>query len=119
LEGFGLPHGLLDDSHIWATQFMISIIRVEQSKFATIPIDEDSHECIHNYIQILSELEPPPAVHEVFLKDTKAVCTKILGTQEVNFFESFVSMVVADTLQLCKSGGTEGCRKHKGCDCAG
>ena len=26
-----------------------------------------------------------PAVHEIFLKDTKAVCTKMLVAQEVNF----------------------------------
>jgi coatomer subunit beta len=32
-----------------------------------------------------SELEATPAVHEIFLEDTKAVCTKMLGAQEVNF----------------------------------
>ena len=40
-------------------------------------IDEDSHERILNCIQTLSELEATPAVHEIFLKDTKAVCTKV------------------------------------------
>jgi len=29
-----------------------------------------------------SELEATPAVHEIFLKDTKAVCTKMLDAQE-------------------------------------
>ena len=98
---------------------MTSIIRVGQSKFVTVPIDEDSHERILNCIQTLSELEATPAVHEIFLKDTKAAYTKMLGAQEVNFFYSFVAMVVADTLQLGESSRTEGCRKHKGCDCAG
>ncbi|KIM91327.1 hypothetical protein PILCRDRAFT_542 [Piloderma croceum F 1598] len=51
---------------------MTSIIRVEQSKFVTVPIDEDSHERILNCIQTPSELEATPAVHESFLKDTKA-----------------------------------------------
>jgi hypothetical protein len=41
------------------------------------------------------------------------------GCETVNFFESFVDVVVADTRQIGKSGRTEGCRKHKGCDCAG
>ena len=65
-----------------------------------------------------SELEATPAVHEIFLKDTKAVWTKMFGPQEVNFFESFVTMIIADTLQLGKSSGTDGCRKHKGLDYA-
>jgi coatomer subunit beta len=59
---------------------MTSIIRVGQSKFVTVPIDEDLHECILDCIQTLSELEATP----LFLKDTKAVCTKMLGAQEVN-----------------------------------
>jgi hypothetical protein len=42
-------------------------------------------------------------------------CLRLKG----QFFELFVAMVVADTLQLGKSGGTEGRRKHKGCNCAG
>lgn len=50
-----------------------------------VPIDEDSHERILNCIQTLSELEATPAVHEIFLKDTKAAYTKMLGAQEVNF----------------------------------
>lgn len=63
---------------------MTSIIRVGQSKFVTVPIDEDSHERILNCIQTLSELEERPAVHEIFLKDTKAAYTKMLGAQEVS-----------------------------------
>ncbi|KIM72128.1 hypothetical protein PILCRDRAFT_16427 [Piloderma croceum F 1598] len=47
-----------------------------------VPIDENSHECILNCIQTLSELEATPAVHDIFLKDTKAVHTKMLGAQE-------------------------------------
>jgi hypothetical protein len=33
--------------------------------------------------------------------------------------ELFVAMIVADTLQLGKSGEMEGCRNHKGFDYAG
>jgi coatomer subunit beta len=57
-----------------------SIIHVRQSKFNTALIDEDSHKCILNCIhwQTLSELEMKPAVHENFLKDTKAVYSKML-----------------------------------------
>lgn len=66
---------------------MVSIIRVGQSKFVTVPIDEDSHERILNCIQTLSEieLEEKPAVHDIFLKDTKAAYTKMLGAQEVGW----------------------------------
>jgi coatomer subunit beta len=62
---------------------MTSIIRVGQSKFVTVPIDEDSNERIINCIQTLSELKTDAYVHEVFLDDTKAAFTKMLGAQEV------------------------------------
>ncbi|KAG6891639.1 hypothetical protein C0992_001325 [Termitomyces sp. T32_za158] len=61
---------------------MTSIIRVGQSKFVTVHIDEDSNERIMNCIQTLSELETQPAVQEVFLKDTQAAYSKMLGAQE-------------------------------------
>lgn len=62
---------------------MTSIIRVGQSKFVTVSIDEDSHERILNCIQTLSELETKAAVLDIFLKDTKAAYSKMLGAQEV------------------------------------
>jgi coatomer subunit beta len=65
---------------------MTSIIRVGQSKFATAQIDEDSNERILNCIQTLSELEDSPSVQQVFLNDTKAAYSKMLGAQEVRMF---------------------------------
>ncbi|KAF5385158.1 hypothetical protein D9615_000914 [Tricholomella constricta] len=65
-----------------AMLIMTSIIRVGQSKFVTVQIDEDSNERIMNCIQTLSELEAQPAVHEIFLTDTKAAFSKMLGAQE-------------------------------------
>ena len=62
---------------------MASVIRVGQSKFVTVPIDEDSTERIMNCIQTLSELESKPPVHEIFLKDTKAAYSKMVAAQEV------------------------------------
>jgi coatomer subunit beta len=62
---------------------MTSVIRVGQSKFVTVQIDEDSNERIMNCIQTLSELEVQPAVHEIFLTDTKAAFSRMLGAQEV------------------------------------
>jgi vesicle coat complex subunit len=56
---------------------MTSIIRVGQSKFVAVPIDEDSHEQILNCIQTLNELEATPTVHKIFLKDTKAAYTRV------------------------------------------
>lgn len=63
---------------------MTSIIRVGQSKFVTVPIDEDSQERILNCIQTLGELEDTSAVQQIFLEDTKAAYTKMLGAQEVS-----------------------------------
>ncbi|KAI0778629.1 coatomer protein [Trametes elegans] len=65
-----------------AMLIMASVVRVGQSKFVTVPIDEDSSERIMNCIQTLSELETQPAVHEIFLKDTKAAYSKMVAAQE-------------------------------------
>src|SRR6266511_3194062 len=62
---------------------MTSIIRVGQSKFVSVQIDEVSNERIMNCIQTLSELKTEPIVHEVFLDNTKAAFSKRLGAQEV------------------------------------
>jgi len=72
---------------------MTSTIRIGQSKFVTVQIDEDSNERIMNCIQTLSELEEQPTVQEIFLADTKAAFSKMLGAQEVCCFPS--SSVVA------------------------
>jgi len=66
-----------------AMLIMTSVIRVGQSKFVTVQIDEDSTERILNCIQTLSELEQHPAAQEIFLEDTKAAYLKMLGAQEV------------------------------------
>ncbi|KJA28298.1 hypothetical protein HYPSUDRAFT_61930 [Hypholoma sublateritium FD-334 SS-4] len=65
-----------------AMLIMTSIMRVGQSKFVTVQIDEDSNERIMNCIQTLSGLETEPAVHDIFLEDTKTAFTKMLGAQE-------------------------------------
>jgi vesicle coat complex subunit len=61
---------------------MASVIRVGQSKFVTVPIDEDSSERIMNCIETLSNLQDKPVVHELFLKDTKSAYGKMLSAQE-------------------------------------
>ena len=66
-----------------AMLIMTSIIRVGQSKFVTIPIDEDSQERIMNCLQTLSELKIKDKAEEVFLKETKAAYSKMLSAQEV------------------------------------
>ncbi|KIY48173.1 coatomer protein [Fistulina hepatica ATCC 64428] len=65
-----------------AMLIMTSIIRVGQSKFVTVQIDEDSNERIMNCIQTLSELEDKAVVHEIFLQDTKAAFSKMLTARE-------------------------------------
>ena len=62
---------------------MVSVIRVGQSKFVAVPIDEDSNERIMNCIQTLSNLDKQQAVQDIFLKDTKAAYSKMILAQEV------------------------------------
>ncbi|KAH6911094.1 coatomer beta subunit [Coprinopsis sp. MPI-PUGE-AT-0042] len=65
-----------------AMLIMASVVRVGQSKFVTVQIDEDSNERIMNCIQTLSELNTSTDVHEAFIEDTKSAFTKMLGAQE-------------------------------------
>ncbi|EKG08872.1 hypothetical protein MPH_14206, partial [Macrophomina phaseolina MS6] len=50
-----------------AILIMTSIIRVGQSKFVSVPIDEDSQERIMNCIESLAQLQDSKPVHEMFL----------------------------------------------------
>lgn len=62
---------------------MTSIVRVGQSKFAAIPIDEDSQERIMNCVETLARLQASQSVKEIFLHDTKAAYAKMVATEEV------------------------------------
>ncbi|CAE6382863.1 unnamed protein product [Rhizoctonia solani] len=63
---------------------MTSLIRVGQSQFVTVPIDEDSQERIMSCIQTLAsaELSKNTRVREMFLKDTKAAYAKMVAHEE-------------------------------------
>lgn len=65
-----------------AMLMMTSIIRVGQSKFVSVPIDEDSQERIMNCIRVLSEMSLNKSVNEIFLLDTKAAYAKMVATEE-------------------------------------
>ncbi|CCM03790.1 uncharacterized protein FIBRA_05938 [Fibroporia radiculosa] len=65
-----------------AMLIMASVIRVGQSKFVTVPIDEDSSERIMSCIQTLGELVAKPVVHDMFLKDTRIAYSKMVLAQE-------------------------------------
>lgn len=65
-----------------AILIMTSIIRVGQSKFVTVPIDEDSQERIMNCIETLAELQTSKVLNEVFLHDTKAAYARMVATEE-------------------------------------
>jgi coatomer subunit beta len=64
---------------------MTSIIRVGQSHFSTVPIDEDAQERITNCLQSLAEMsnvvEAAP-IKEIFLHDTQAAYAKMVAHEE-------------------------------------
>jgi coatomer subunit beta len=66
-----------------AILIMTSVIRVGQSKFSAVPIDEDSQERIMNCIETLAQLQGSKVMNEVFLEDTKAAYTRMVATEEV------------------------------------
>ncbi|KAM0751934.1 Coatomer, beta subunit [Meredithblackwellia eburnea MCA 4105] len=66
-----------------AMLMMTSIIRVGQSQFASVPIDEDAQERITNCLQSLAELGVETGgVKEVFLHDTQAAYAKMVAHEE-------------------------------------
>jgi len=67
-----------------ALLIMTSVIRVGQSKFAAVPIDEDSQERIMNCIETLAQLQGSKAVKQVFLEDTKSAYARMVATEEVS-----------------------------------
>ena len=69
-----------------AMLIMTSVVRVGQSKFAVVPIDEDSQERILNCVQTLSEFKDEVVVTDMFLKDTKAAYAIMAATEEVCVF---------------------------------
>jgi coatomer subunit beta len=65
-----------------AILIMTSIVRVGQSKFVAVPIDEDSQERIMNCVETLAELLSSKTLHKVFLEDTKAAYAKMVAAEE-------------------------------------
>lgn len=62
---------------------MTSIIRVGQSHFSSVPIDEDAQERITNCLQSLADLGAQQApIKEIFLHDTQAAYTKMVAHEE-------------------------------------
>lgn len=98
---------------------MASIIRVGQSKFVSVPIDEDSSERIMNCIQTLSELEAQPAVHDIFLKDTKAAYSKMVAAQEVRCSSRTSRQSLTHFVSVEEGSGEEGIGEGEGGDRAG
>ncbi|SCV74221.1 BQ2448_6653 [Microbotryum intermedium] len=72
-----------------AMLIMTSIIRVGQSPFSSVPIDEDAQERITNCLQALAEIDSPLSsvantapIKEIFLHDTQAAYTKMVAHEE-------------------------------------
>jgi vesicle coat complex subunit len=100
---------------------MTSIVRVGQSHFAAIPIDEDSRERIMNCIETLANLQTAKAATDIFLKDTRAAYTKMVANEEVGLTLdslSHISLAHARPAVTEKSSGKEGEGQQEGC-CSG
>ena len=87
---------------------MTSIIRVGQSKFVSVPIDEDSQERIFNCIRMLSEMSTSKSIDEIFLLDTKAAYAKMVATEEVRSQLTAVARYVLTIINTEKSSGEKG-----------
>jgi vesicle coat complex subunit len=70
-----------------ALLIMTSVIRVGQSKFSAVPIDEDSQERIMNCIETLAQLQGSKVVKQIFLEDTKSAYARMVATEEVSLHD--------------------------------
>jgi coatomer subunit beta len=68
---------------------MTSLIRVGQSPFSTVPIDEDSVEritiCLQSLASLSSQEQKP--VKEIFLEDTQKAYAKMVANEEMKAAE--------------------------------
>ena len=88
---------------------MTSIICIGQSKFVTLPIDEDSEERIMNCLQTLAESAIKAPAEEIFLKDTQKAYSKMLHAQEVWYL-----VTITDSFPLTLDAGEGGGEERKG-----
>ncbi|EGG03601.1 uncharacterized protein MELLADRAFT_44511 [Melampsora larici-populina 98AG31] len=65
-----------------AMLMMTSVIRVGQSHFSSVPIDEDSVERITTCLQALAEVPEGKPIKEIFLHDTQAAYTQMVAHDE-------------------------------------
>ncbi|KAG0152330.1 hypothetical protein CROQUDRAFT_649710 [Cronartium quercuum f. sp. fusiforme G11] len=100
-----------------AMLMMTSVIRVGQSKFASVPIDEDSVERITTCLQALAEIPEEGPVKEIFLHDTQAAYAQMVAHDEKKKAEKRTKdskkvAIQADDLisfkQFNKRAGTDG-----------
>ncbi|THH02347.1 hypothetical protein EW026_g507 [Hermanssonia centrifuga] len=87
---------------------MASVIRVGQSNFVTVPIDEDSSERIMNCIGTLSELEDKPvkkAAEKKELDTTKAVAVQVDDLLTFRQFSKKADELVDDQEDLYRATG--------------
>ncbi|MBW0466648.1 hypothetical protein O181_006363 [Austropuccinia psidii MF-1] len=73
---------LVNEIRAEAMLMMISVIRVGQSHFVSVPIDEDSVERITTCLQALTEVSQAKPVKEVFLHDTQAAYSQMVAHEE-------------------------------------
>ena len=82
---------------------MTSIIRVGQSQFTTVPIDEDSQERISTCLASIASFEPRSAeeheIREIFLVDTQKAYSKMVQHEEKKALEKRAKDNKAVTIQ--------------------
>jgi len=80
--GLSKNSSLINELRAEAMLMMTSVIRVGQSQFVSVPIDEDSVERITTCLQALAEVSQAKSIEEVFLHDTQAAYTQMIAHVE-------------------------------------
>ena len=86
-----------------AMLIMTSIIRVGQSQFVAVPIDEDSQERISTCLSSLASFQPKSAeeheIREIFLVDTQKAYSKMVQHEEKKALEKKIKDNKVVTIQ--------------------
>jgi coatomer subunit beta len=80
--GLSQNSSLINELRAEAMLMMTSVIRVGQSQFVSVPIDEDSVERITTCLQALAEVTKSKPIEDIFLHDTQAAYTQMIAHVE-------------------------------------
>ena len=90
-QKIGKDQTLVNQLRAEAMLIMTGVINVGQSKFVTVPIDEDSYDRILTCLRVLGGADG--SVHDVFMKHCREVYSQLMKNEEVRVTRCSVGLM--------------------------